>query len=156
MVELSRAVLPLLRENRGRLVNVSSVAGLIAFPTTASYCVSKHAIEAWSDAMRRELEEWVSVSIIEPGFFKTNFTDPVAMRRALETAVSRAPQEAVQAYGGVQHLADVGELQRKITAAVASTRTGVVVDAMEHALTCLLYTSPSPRDRTRSRMPSSA
>ena len=53
--------------------------------------MSKHAIEvlgaagsvddyqAWSDAMRRELEEWVSVSIIEPGFFKTNFTDPVAM-----------------------------------------------------------------------------
>ena len=32
----------------------------------------------------------------------------------------------------------------------------LVIDALELTITCLLYTSPSPRDRTRSRMPSSA
>ena len=58
----------MLRRSHRRIVNVSSVAGLIAYPTTGSYSCSKHAIEAWTDILRRELAQFgVNVSLIEPG-----------------------------------------------------------------------------------------
>jgi len=57
----------------GRYVNVTSVAGIVAAPTMAAYTSSKHAFEAYSDVIRRELRAWnIPVTIVEPGFFDTN------------------------------------------------------------------------------------
>ena len=44
----------------------------MSFPNVSAYCITKYGIEAFSDALRREMSPWgVSVSIIEPGMFKT-------------------------------------------------------------------------------------
>jgi NAD(P)-dependent dehydrogenase (short-subunit alcohol dehydrogenase family) len=63
-----QACLPALRAARGRIVNVSSVSGRIAFPTYGPYAASKFALEALSDSLRRELRgSGVDVVVVQPG-----------------------------------------------------------------------------------------
>lgn len=71
---VTNSLLPLLRKSQGRIVNVASIAGRIGLPSQAAYCASKHAMEGYSDTLRRELIDWgINVIIIEPGVFnKTN------------------------------------------------------------------------------------
>jgi NAD(P)-dependent dehydrogenase (short-subunit alcohol dehydrogenase family) len=67
-VAVTRALLPHLVESRGRIVNVSSISGFVAPPILAPYSASKHALEAFSDALRRELgSTGVDVVVVEPG-----------------------------------------------------------------------------------------
>jgi len=71
-VRATRAFLPLLRESRGRVVFVSSLAALLPHPGAAAYSGSKAAIELTADVLRLELEPWrVSVSVVEPGYVRT-------------------------------------------------------------------------------------
>ena len=64
---VTRAVLPKLRESRGRALFISSVNGRIATPMLGPYSASKFALEAACDALRVELRSWgVSVVLIEP------------------------------------------------------------------------------------------
>ncbi|WP_253736301.1 SDR family oxidoreductase [Halohasta salina] len=74
---LIRAVLPhMRREEEGTIVNVSSVAGRVAFPGGSAYCGSKFALEAMSDALRAEVEPFgVDVVVVEPGPVRTSFSD---------------------------------------------------------------------------------
>jgi NAD(P)-dependent dehydrogenase (short-subunit alcohol dehydrogenase family) len=67
--ELTRLVLPAMRrQGEGRIVQCSSVLGLISAPYRGAYCASKFALEALSDALRLELAgSGIRVSIIEPG-----------------------------------------------------------------------------------------
>lgn len=69
---VTRASLPLLRKVTGRIVNISSVSGRISTPIMGPYCASKFALEAYSDALRREVEpQGIRVSVVEPGPIKT-------------------------------------------------------------------------------------
>ncbi|CAI48671.1 probable oxidoreductase (short-chain dehydrogenase family) [Natronomonas pharaonis DSM 2160] len=76
---LVRAVLPHMRERRdGTIINVSSVAGRLAAPGMGVYSASKHAIEGYSDSLRRELEPFdIDVSVVQPGPVETSFRDRV-------------------------------------------------------------------------------
>ena len=68
LIAVTQALLPLLRKARGRVVNMSSIAGRAAMPYMGPYAASKHALEALSDALRIELQHTgVRVSVIEPG-----------------------------------------------------------------------------------------
>lgn len=78
--------LPLLRQGPGRIVNVSSISGRLAVPFAGAYAASKFALEALSDALRRELRPWsIHVSIIEPGATAT----PI-WRKAIDRATRLA------------------------------------------------------------------
>ncbi len=69
---LTQACLPLLRRARGRIVNVTSVNGRIVTPFTGAYAASKFALEAMSDALRRELAPTgVTVIVVQPGSIRT-------------------------------------------------------------------------------------
>jgi NAD(P)-dependent dehydrogenase (short-subunit alcohol dehydrogenase family) len=72
---LTQLVLPHMREQRfGRIVNVSSMGGQITFPLGAWYHASKHALEAYSDALRQEVRQFgIDVVLIQPGLIKTEF-----------------------------------------------------------------------------------
>jgi len=74
---LTRAVLPhMRREGDGTIVNLSSVAGRVAFPGGGVYCGSKFALEGMSDALRAEVaEHGIDVVLVEPGPVETGFTD---------------------------------------------------------------------------------
>jgi NAD(P)-dependent dehydrogenase (short-subunit alcohol dehydrogenase family) len=72
---LTQLVLPHMRKQRsGTIVNVSSMGGEIAFPLGAWYHASKHALEAYSDALRQEVRRFgIEVVLIQPGLIKTEF-----------------------------------------------------------------------------------
>jgi NAD(P)-dependent dehydrogenase (short-subunit alcohol dehydrogenase family) len=64
---VTRAVLPRLRESRGRIVFISSVNGRLSMPMIGAYSASKFALEAAADALRMELRPWhIPVVIVEP------------------------------------------------------------------------------------------
>lgn len=63
-------------KRRGRIVFMSSIAGLITDPFGGAYAASKHAVEAVADAMRQELAEFgIEVTTINPGPYLTGFND---------------------------------------------------------------------------------
>ncbi|MFB6131573.1 MAG: SDR family oxidoreductase [Salinigranum sp.] len=74
---LTRAVLPHMREQEdGTIVNVSSVVGRVSFPGMGVYAGSKFAVEAMTDALRGEVEEYgIEAILIEPGPVDTQFTE---------------------------------------------------------------------------------
>ena len=80
--ELTNHFIPLFRQQGyGRIVNVGSVLGELAMPFVGAYSASKFAVEALSDAMRRELfDSGVSVSIIQPGPISSEFSKNLAHR----------------------------------------------------------------------------
>jgi NAD(P)-dependent dehydrogenase (short-subunit alcohol dehydrogenase family) len=73
-IMVSQACLPLMRKaGKGKIINVSSISGLIGFPGISPYVASKHALEGWTESLRLEMKPYgVYVSLIEPGSFKTN------------------------------------------------------------------------------------
>ncbi len=75
IVRLTNAVLPTMRQQRsGHIINMSSLGGLIGAPGQGFYCASKFALEGYSEALSVELDAFnIKVSLIEPGYFKTNF-----------------------------------------------------------------------------------
>ena len=75
LVAVTQAFLPAMRKRgSGRIVNVSSIVGKISMPLQGGYSASKFAVEAISDAFRRELAGFgIRVVIVEPGVIRTQF-----------------------------------------------------------------------------------
>lgn len=73
-MRLARLALPHMRaQGGGRIINISSIYGLMTTPLTGWYQASKHALEALSDALRVEVaSDGVAVVLIEPGAFRSN------------------------------------------------------------------------------------
>jgi short-subunit dehydrogenase len=72
---LTQALIPVMRnQGGGRIINVSSLGGRVAFPAGGMYSASKFALEALSDVLRMELAAFnIKVSVIEPGPVTTEF-----------------------------------------------------------------------------------
>ncbi|MEE2960929.1 MAG: SDR family oxidoreductase [Myxococcota bacterium] len=73
-INLIRLVIPLMRaQGFGRIINVSSVGGMMAMPTMGSYSASKWALEGVSEALWYELRPWnIHVSLVQPGFINSD------------------------------------------------------------------------------------
>ena len=97
-VAVTQALLPALIDAHGRVVNVSSVGGRIAMATYGPYAATKHALEAVSDALRRELAPFgVAVVVVEPGAIKTEM--PGRAMATAEDLVSAMTSTQRQRYG---------------------------------------------------------
>lgn len=85
---LIRALVPMMRDRGGgRIINISSLGGRMAFPFGGLYSASKFALEGLSDALRMELEPFnIKVSVIEPGPVSTDFF--VVAAQAVESTVA--------------------------------------------------------------------
>ncbi|MBX3022846.1 MAG: SDR family oxidoreductase [Bdellovibrionales bacterium] len=85
-VRLVRMVLPGMREQgRGKIINISSVSGMLAMPTMASYSASKAAMEGMSEALWYEVRPLgINVSVIQPGFVHSkSFENVVYTKKSL-------------------------------------------------------------------------
>lgn len=82
---LTQLVVPnMRRQGSGTIVNVTSMGGEVTFPLGAWYHASKHALEAYSDALRQEVKRFgIDVVLIQPGFIKTGFNG-IASQAVLE------------------------------------------------------------------------
>lgn len=79
-LRLTQAVLPLFRAQKaGRIVNISSLAGSIAFPYAGVYSSSKSALEAISQSLQAEVAPFgIGVAVVQPGYTKTGFVSSSA------------------------------------------------------------------------------
>jgi len=134
---LTQAFLPMLRATRGRLINVTSIAGKFAAPFGGAYAASKFALEAASDALRLELAPFgIRVVMVEPGAVKTKFWERGAA--AAEAMLEHVPPERLALYRGVLERFRSYVLKTVETAASADR----VAATIERALV-----SPKPRAR---------
>ena len=79
---VTKAFSPLLIEAGGRISNIGSISGLLSGPMGGPYSMSKHAIEAYTDALSGEMEGLgVKVSVVEPGNYRSNITNATKVRR---------------------------------------------------------------------------
>jgi len=83
VIQTTRQVLPVMMEQRaGSIINMCSMAGLVATPTYTVYAASKHAVHGFSEALRREVKPWgIDVSLIYPGGVETEFTQHAGIKR---------------------------------------------------------------------------
>lgn len=94
LLDITQLTLPLLRSCKGRVVMLSSISGIVSTPFQGLYAMSKYAVEALSDALRREVtRHGVSVSIIEPGYVKTQIMK-TSLRGKGPDGVEIEPQNA--------------------------------------------------------------
>ncbi|MFB6116487.1 MAG: SDR family NAD(P)-dependent oxidoreductase [Candidatus Nanosalina sp.] len=85
-----KAALPMIKERQGKIVNVSSVAGIYGAPFLGAYSGSKHAVEGVTESLRLELRASnVDVVLFEPGPVKTGFNEKG--RTNLRNYVSNSP-----------------------------------------------------------------
>ena len=75
LIRMTKAVLPTMRRQRaGRIVNISSVMGLIPAPFMALYSASKHAVEGYSESLDHEIRgAGVRVVLVEPAYTRSSF-----------------------------------------------------------------------------------
>jgi NADP-dependent 3-hydroxy acid dehydrogenase YdfG len=89
----------MMNKKSGHIVNISSIAGRIVYPTGSVYCATKHAVTAFSEGLRQEFSQRSNIRItcIEPGLVATELTNTIT-DEALEKYVERTKQmEALQA-----------------------------------------------------------
>jgi NAD(P)-dependent dehydrogenase (short-subunit alcohol dehydrogenase family) len=92
-----QATIPALRRARGRIVNVTSIGGVVATPFFGPYSASKFGLEAISDALRNELRPWgIETIAIEPGSVATEIWESGANQ--FERTRERMPAEALSLY----------------------------------------------------------
>ncbi len=103
-IALSRDLLPALRAAQGRVVNIGSVFGDIAYPYFAAYSATKFALRGFSDALRRELwGQGVGVTYIAPRATKTGATGAFsALVEPMDMALDEASVVARQAWDAIE------------------------------------------------------
>jgi len=78
---VTRAFAPLLMESKGRVVNISSISGVLSGELYGAYSMSKHAVEAYTDSLAREMSHFdVRVIAVEPGNYSTDIGRNVVQR----------------------------------------------------------------------------
>ncbi|RKH21804.1 SDR family NAD(P)-dependent oxidoreductase [Corallococcus praedator] len=84
LLAVTRAVLPVMRQQRsGHVINLSSVGGYRAGAGFGVYCSTKFAVEGLSEALHEELAPLgIHVTVVEPGYFRTDFLDEMSLTRA--------------------------------------------------------------------------
>ncbi len=129
-LRVTQAFLPLLRQSRGRIVMIGSIAGRSALPFVGAYAASKFALEALTDSLRCELAPWsIHLCIVEPGSVATPIWEKMGGWAAAQ--VENFPPRAQELYGS--SMAAVREAARRAQRrAIPPER---VVRAVVHALT---------------------
>lgn len=136
-IAMTQALLPALLLSSGTVVNISSVGGKVVLPTYGAYAGSKFALEAASDALRREVAELgIKVVVVEPGAVKTDMAE-----RGIATA------EALMASLTDAQLARYGDLIAAVTAQARSFGEDGV--SAEHAARVIARAATASRPRTR-------
>jgi len=128
-MELIRLVLPGMRaKRRGRIINISSVGGMMAMPTMAAYSASKFALEGASESLWYEVRPWgIYVSLVEPGFIHSDSFQRVHLTPQSEWSASHHDDPYYQHY---HHMHDFITRWMNRTSATPEHVAGIVIKTM--------------------------
>lgn len=92
VIQTTRQALPVMMKQRsGHIINMCSMAGLVATPTYTIYAACKHAVHGFSEALRREVKPWgIDVSMIYPGGVTTEFGQHAGINRKTKATTPRS------------------------------------------------------------------
>jgi NAD(P)-dependent dehydrogenase (short-subunit alcohol dehydrogenase family) len=97
-VRMIRALEPLIIEQKGRIINIGSISGVLASPNLPAYSMSKHAIEALTDSLAGQVDSaGVRVSVVEPGNYDSEIAKSALARMGADSAAARATGLAASA-----------------------------------------------------------
>jgi NAD(P)-dependent dehydrogenase (short-subunit alcohol dehydrogenase family) len=128
VVEVMRAVLPGMRARGGGwIVNMSSVAGLVAGPGFGYYSAAKFALEGLSETLRQEVEPFgVRVLVVEPGAFRTSAFSYFQNEPVIETVDAYVPMvEGVKAAFVDHNGQQAGDPERGVQAVISAMNAPV-------------------------------
>ena len=90
-VRMIKAFEPLIIEQKGRIVNIGSISGILASQNLAAYSMSKHAIEALTDSLAAQLgAAGVRVSVVEPGNYNSDISRNAVARMGVDSPAARS------------------------------------------------------------------
>jgi hypothetical protein len=91
VVQTTRQALPvMIKQRSGHIINMGSMAGLVATPTYSIYAACKHAVHGFSEALRREVKPWgIDVSMIYPGGVTTEFGQHAGIKRKTQATTPK-------------------------------------------------------------------
>ncbi|WP_291515467.1 SDR family oxidoreductase [Bdellovibrio sp. ArHS] len=129
-VRLTQIFLPLLRETRGRVVNVGSISGQISTPFLSPYCSSKFALRSFNDSLRREMMPFaVKVILIEAGPVRTEIWSKSISHS--EDRQREMSEEMRKVYGPQLEALKEGVSETVKTAIPVETVTEVMLQSIE-------------------------
>lgn len=126
---------PMRNQGGGRVINVSSLGGRMAFPSGGLYSASKFALEALSDVLRMELAAFnIKVSVVEPGPVKTEFFS--VAKEKIEETVDNSEQTLYQAA-----IKKIKKLDEQISAQAWSSErvASIIIQALTEQHPCPRY-----------------
>lgn len=136
LIDVTKVFLPLVKKERGRIINLASIGGRTCLPHASAYSISKFGVEAFSDALRRELgPTGVKVSIVEPGFFQTKITNPDNLKGQWQDLWANLSHSLKEEYGENFYETSVKNMLTGMVDTCASPHLYKVVDAIVHSLT---------------------
>lgn len=134
LMDTTMVFLPLIKRERGRIVNVTSVGGRVSAPELTAYCISKYGVEAFNDSLRRSLKEFdCHVALVEPSGYRTNITSLESLEKSARDAWDEASKEAKEEFGEEyfkQYLAGVTSLKVSEDPSSFSEVTNAYEDAL--------------------------
>jgi len=91
VIQTTRQALPvMIKQRSGHIINMCSMAGLVATPTYSVYAACKHAVHGFSEALRRETKPWgIDVSMVYPGGVTTEFAAHAGIKRKTNATTPR-------------------------------------------------------------------
>jgi short-subunit dehydrogenase len=91
VIQTTRQALPvMIKQRSGHIINMCSMAGLVATPTYTIYAACKHAVHGFSEALRREVKPWgIDVSMIYPGGVTTEFGQHAGINRKTKASTPK-------------------------------------------------------------------
>ena len=99
-VKIVRKFLPLIRQSRGRIINVNSTAARFSVPGLVPYCMSKFASLAFTDGLRREMFKFgVKVISVEPFIYSTQIASSGNLTQSQDTCWGQSDSSVKQDYG---------------------------------------------------------
>src|SRR5215510_8713083 len=92
VIQTTRQALPvMIKQRSGHIINMCSMAGLVATPTYTIYAACKHAVHGFTEALRREVKPWgIDVSMIYPGGVATEFASHAGIKRKTKATTPKA------------------------------------------------------------------
>ena len=139
-VRVMRKFLPLVREAKGRVVNIASTAGRYATLGHAAYSMSKAALISFTETLRREMSIFnVHVVLIAPMFYRTNIINSELIVKGMERMWMQTNKSVREAYGERYFNACKLAIRSILSSPVVAESLDDVINAVDDA-----FTSPSP------------